>query len=286
MSQLALYALTPTGPQPLPVPPTATDFTELYTGLALGVYSIARTFHHNQFFQLSHHLARTVKSMQLLGWDYRLDETRLRGAIHELCTAYPSAEMRVRIDVLAAPATTLGTASRELIALMPFTPPPDQLYQQGVRVGYATGLHRDNPLVKTADFAEARKRMGQAENYYEQLLVDDQGQILEATSANFYGVRDGRVYTAGAGVLEGVTRRIVLDLVQGAALGLTMQAIRTDDVPTLGEAMISSSSRGILPVVQIGEQPIGSGQPGPITQQLIAAYNAYVAAHLQTAIEL
>ncbi len=285
MSQLELYALTPTGPQPLPVPLTATDFTELYYGLALGIYSIARTFHHNQFFQLDHHLARTVKSMRLLGWDYTLDEARLRSAIHELCTAYPSAEMRVRIDVLAAPATALGIDCRELIALMPFTPPPDQLYQLGVRVGYATGLHRDNPLVKTADFAEARKRMGQADNYYEQLLVDDQGQILEATSANFYAVRDGVVYTAGAGVLEGVTRRIILDLVQGAALPLTLQAISTDDVPALDEAMISSSSRGILPVVQIGDQTIGQGQPGPITQQLIAAYNAYVKAHLQTAID-
>lgn len=286
MSQLELYALTSTGPQPLPVPPTAADFTDLYTGLALGVYSIARTFHHNQFFQLGHHLARTVKSMRLLGWDYTLDEARLRDAIHELCTAYPSAEMRVRIDVLAAPATSLGTDSRELIALMPFTPPPDKLYQQGVAVGYATGLRRDNPLVKTADFAAARKRAAQADNYYEQLLVDDQGQILEATSANFYAVRDGCVYTAGAGVLEGVTRRIVLDLVQEAALSLTMQAIRTDDVPTLDEALISSSSRGILPVVRIGEQVISNGQPGPITQQLIAAYNAYVAAHLQTAIEV
>jgi branched-subunit amino acid aminotransferase/4-amino-4-deoxychorismate lyase len=223
--------------------------------------------------------------MQLLGWDYALDAQRLRRAIHELCTAYPSAEMRVRIDVLAAPATTLGTDSRELIALMPFTPPPDELYQQGVAVGYATGLHRDNPLVKTADFAEARKRAAQADRAYEQLLTNDQGEILEATSANFYAVRAGVFYTAGEGVLEGVTRRIVLDLVQAAAIPLTMQAIPITTVATLDEAMISSSSRGILPVVRIGEQVISNGQPGPITQQLIAAYNAYVEAHLQTALE-
>jgi branched-subunit amino acid aminotransferase/4-amino-4-deoxychorismate lyase len=168
---------------------------------------------------------------------------------------------------------------------MPFTPPPDELYQQGVAVGYATGLHRDNPLVKTADFAEARKRAAQVDRAYEQLLTNDQGEILEATSANFYAVRAGVFYTAGEGVLEGVTRRIVLDLVQAAAIPLTMQAIPITTVATLDEAMISSSSRGILPVVRIGEQVISNGQPGPITQQLIAAYNAYVEAHLQTALE-
>ncbi|MCB0083888.1 MAG: aminotransferase class IV [Caldilineaceae bacterium] len=278
-----LYALTPAGPRPLAISPDATDFTDLYHGLTLGVYSVIRTFHHNCFFQLDHHLARTVRSMRLLGWDYQLDEERLRRAIHELCTAYPAAESRVRIDILAAPATALGYDSRELLALMPFTPPPAILYEQGVALGYATGLHRTNPLVKTATFAEERK---QAEDtrFYEHLLTDEHGAILEATSANFYAVRHGVLYTAGEGVLEGVTRRIVLDLVTAAAIPLQLQAVFVNELSLLDEALISSSSRGVMPVVVIGEQAIGDGKPGPITQNLMAAYNGYVEAHLQTAI--
>ncbi|MEZ4682482.1 MAG: aminotransferase class IV [Caldilineaceae bacterium] len=241
-----------------------------------------RTFHHHYFLHLDHHLARTVQSMQLLGWDYQLDEERLRRAIHELATAYPAPELRVRIDVLAEPVTARGSASRELIALMPFTPPPDELYQTGVAVGYATGLHRANPLAKTADFAAVRKAAAVG-TFYEYLMVDDQAQILEATSANFYGVRDGVVYTAGAGVLEGVTRRIVLELVAAQGLPLQLQAVHRNKVSKLDEAFISSSSRGLLPVVQIGDQRIGDGRPGPITKQLMAAYQAYVEAHLQTA---
>src|SRR5688500_12637048 len=78
MSNLQLFAVTDAGPQPLPVPPTAADFTDLYQGLALGVYSVLRTFEHNKFLWLEHHLARTVSSMKLLGWDYQLDEHSLR----------------------------------------------------------------------------------------------------------------------------------------------------------------------------------------------------------------
>lgn len=283
-----LYVLTAAGPQPLPIRPGATDFTVLYHGLALGVYSVIRTFGHNRFFQLEHHLARTVRSMRLLGWDYQLDEERLRRAIHELCTAYPSPEMRVRIDILAEPATAFGSTSRELIALMPFTPPSAMLYAKGIVVGYATGLHRTNPLAKTADFAEARKQASTHDSgvsgFYEHLLTNDQGQILEATSANFYAVRDGVIYTAGEGVLEGVTRRILLDLVAAQGIPLRLQAIHVDEVPTLDEALISSSSRGIMPIVQIGDQTIANGIPGPLTKKLIAAYNGHVEAHLQTAI--
>lgn len=283
MLESQLYAITPTGPSQLSVPPNATDFTDLYAGLALGVYSIVRTFHHNRFFQLEHHLARTVNSMRMLGWDYQLDETRLRRAIHECCTAYPAPEMRVRIDILAEPATALGSESRELLALMPFTPPPATLYTNGVALDYATGLHRENPLIKTASFAASRKQAGNA-NAYEHLLCNDQGEILEATSANFYAVRNGVLYTAGKEILEGVTRRIVLDLVEDGGIPLQLTAIKMEDVPTLDEAMISSSSRGVMPVVRIGEQVIGEGKPGAVAQQLNTAYNAYVEKHLDYAI--
>ena len=285
MSQFQLYAITPTGPQALPVPEDTTDFTDLYQGLALGVYSIVRTFDHNRFFQLGHHLARTVNSLEMLGWSYSLNEQRLRCAIHDLCTAFPASEVRVRIDVLAEPATALGVESRELIALMPFTPLPARVYQRGVAIGFALGLQRDNPLIKTADFAVERKQASSAERYHDYLLTSDTGEILEATSANFYAARNGILYTAGDGILEGVTRRVVLDLVAAEQIPLNLQAIQHSEIPTLDEAMISSSSRGILPVVCIGDQVIGSGRPGPITQQLIAAYNTYVKAHLKTALE-
>ncbi|MCE7980813.1 MAG: hypothetical protein DYG89_06445 [Caldilinea sp. CFX5] len=285
MSDLQLFAITAAGPQPLPTPVDAKDFTDLYHGLALGVYSVIRTYDHNKFLRLDHHLARTVNSMRLLGWDYQLDETRLRQAIHTLCTAYPAPEMRVRIDVLAEPAHSLGTASRELLALMPFTPLPDVYYTQGVTVDFATDLHRANPLIKTADFAEARKRSSHSAMSYESLLVAD-GKILEGASSNFYGVRDGVLYTADQGVLEGITRSIILELARQLPMPVQLDAIAVNEVDKLAEAAISSSSRGLLPVVQVGETRIGTGQPGPYTQKLMAAYDAFVSHNIRTAIEL
>lgn len=283
MSNLQLFAITDQGPQPLPIPVDAKDFTDLYHGLTLGVYSVVRTFGHNQFLHLEHHLARTIKSMRLLGWDYHLDETRLRQAIHTLCTAFPAPEMRVRIDVLAEPVRHLGTESRELLALMPFAPLPATAYSQGVAVTFAADLQRANPLIKTADFAAARKRNESGAASFEVLLVAGD-KILEGASSNFYGVRNGVFYTAGAGVLEGITRAIILDLVRQAQIPLWLEPVRVDEVPLLTEAALSSSSRGLLPIVQIGDTVVGDGAPGPLTRQLLAAYDAYVAAHVQTAI--
>lgn len=311
MAHFQLFAVEDAGPRPLPVPEGATQFADLTRGLPLGVYDALRTFDHNKFLYLNRHLARTERSMALLGWQYRLDRSRLLRALHGVVTASEWPEMRVRIDVLAAPAEALGTTSRELIALQPFAPPPPELYEQGVAVDFARDLSRANPLAKTADFAAQRPgtaglaalegkttddgQQTTAETPsvvrglssvvpYEYLLLDPAGRILEGTGTNFWAVRDGVVYTAGEGVLEGITREILLQLIPELGLPLRLAAVGAADVGALDEAALSGSSRAFLPVVSIAGQPVGDGRPGPIARRILAAYHAFVAANVKTAV--
>jgi branched-chain amino acid aminotransferase len=282
MDGLQLFAIETDGIRPLPIPPSATGFDDMYDNFTLGVYSVLRTFEHNKFLYLQAHIARTIQSMQLLGWDYQLDEQRLRHALHDACTAYPFPDARVRFDVLAEPPAQLD--SRLLLGLMPFAPVPASYYQNGVRVDVAPDLHRNNPLAKTAVFAQTRRQYPPNPDVYEYLLVDAEGYLLEGTGSNFYGVRAGVLYTAGTGVLEGITRQIILQ--QAAALGIPviLQAIHKDEIATLDEAALSSSSRALLPIVAIGTQVVGNGRPGPICQQILTAYNSFVARTIETAI--
>ncbi|MCB9148769.1 MAG: aminotransferase class IV [Caldilineaceae bacterium] len=282
MSSLQLFAVTSSGPQPLPVAANASELADLYEGLSLGVYSSLRTFEHNKFLWLDHHLARTVRSMRALGWTYTWDEATLRQALDQVCSAFPGAEMRVRIDVLAEPAHQLGTESRLLIGLAPFSPPPATLYEQGVALDFAPGVARTSPLVKTADFVKARENI-QRTDAYEYLMTNQEGQILEGLSSNFYGVLGGVVHTANEGVLEGITRQIILEQIDHLSIPLQLRPITVDEVAHLTEAAISSSSRALLPVVRIGEQVIGNGKPGPICRQILAAYNEFVQRQIQPA---
>ena len=284
MQTVQLFAVETGAIRPLPVPDHVTGFDQLYDGLELGVYSALRTFAHNKFLCLAEHIQRTRDSMTLLGWPDELDEARLRQGLHEATSHYPLPEARVRFDFLAAPPRHLGTNSRLLIGLMPFTPPPPELYQTGVQVRFAPDLARHNPLAKTADFAQVRRVYKVGGEIYEYLLVNEQHQILEGTGTNFYGVRDGVLYTAGTGVLAGITRQIILDLAQELRIPVSLEPICVEEISQLSEAAISGSSRALLPVVQIEEQMVGNGRPGPICQQLLAAYNDFVAREVKTAI--
>lgn len=286
MNNLKLFAVEEMGPVPLPVPTSATTFNDLYRDVALGVYSSLRTFEHNKFLYLEHHLARTVQSAELMGWDYQWDEVVLRQSIHELCSSYDSEDMRVRIDLLAAPATALGTQSRLLIGLMPFSPVSESYYTTGVNLAFAEGLSRENPLIKAAGFTETRNAFSTGTtDAYERLLVEADGTILEGASSNFYGIRDGIVYTADEGILEGITRRILLQNMADLDIPVSFTPIHVNQIDQLDEAAISSSSRALMPVVMIEGKPVGDGEPGPLCQRILGAYQAFVRREIKLAVE-
>jgi branched-chain amino acid aminotransferase len=286
MSDKQLFGVTAQGAVPLDVPSHADSFVDMLQGFPLGVYSALRTFEHNKFLDLQGHLARTLHSMALIGWDYKFDEARFRQALHQAVTAYPLADARVRFDILAAPVQRQGVEIQELIALRPFSPVPRRFYEQGVGVDFAQGFERPLPGAKTADFAQKREplALGQDQDHYERLIVDGQGHILEGLMTNFWAVLEGTVYTAGQGILEGITRKIILSLIPDLHIPLRLEAIHTTDLIRLEEAAISGSSRALLPVVRINGKVVGNGRPGPVTHCILRAYEEFVAGAIKTAV--
>jgi branched-subunit amino acid aminotransferase/4-amino-4-deoxychorismate lyase len=200
--------------------------------------------------------------------------------------AYHGENARVRVDVLERPATRWPVDSRLLLTLAPFSSVPQRHYDSGVRVGLARQLHREQPLAKRADFILARRDypLGRPEAY-DYLLLDEEEHILEGSSSNFYVVCDSVLWTAGDGVLEGITRKIVLEqLAPALDLPVRLQAPALASVESFDEAFLSSSSRGLIPVVNIAGFPLGTEQPGPITRRLMGAYNDYVAEAITPAV--
>ncbi len=277
MRDVQLFAVIESGPIPLPVPEQARHVHDLFDDLPVGVYTALATFDHNKFLLLNDHLDRLEKSMDLLDWDYRLDRLSLRRALDQVVSDYPLPNARVRIDVLSQAISVQKVRSRLLIALSPFVPIPETIYEQGVSVGTIRGLVRSQPLVKRADFVfQRRKCFENKPDLYECLLLDDGGYILEGTTSNFFAIRDGRVWTAGEGMLEGIARRIVLQVATETGIPVVLEPVHIDDIRDIDEAALSSSSRAIVPIVKIDQRQIRSGRPGPITGRLLHAYRQVV----------
>jgi branched-subunit amino acid aminotransferase/4-amino-4-deoxychorismate lyase len=284
-TKLEFFAVLDDDVETIQTPEKDAIIRALYSGLPLGVYTGMRTYEHNQFLHLEEHITRLEESIAALGWDFQLNRRALRQALHQVCTGYKQLDARVRIDVLAAGEIQLATGSRVLISLSPYSPIPDSVYQNGVRVRIEAAIPRSQPEVKKAEFAVTRRKYLERDpSRYECLIIDSNRYIVEGTTSNFYGVRNDVLWTAGFGVLEGIARGIILKLAGDAHIPVRLDPISADDLATLSESALSSASRGLVPIVQIADQTIGDGRPGPITRKLIEAYQAYVVREIRTAV--
>ena len=104
------------------------------------------------------------------------------------------------------------------------------------------------------------------------LLSDLDGKVTEGAGFNVFAVSAGRVTTPGAGVLEGITRRSVLELCAELGIAAGTGALSAAALKGADEVFITSTAGGIMPVARIDAAPVGNGNPGPLTGKLIELY--------------
>lgn len=104
------------------------------------------------------------------------------------------------------------------------------------------------------------------------VLADGEGGIAEGPGFNLFVVRDGAVSTPPGGVLEGITRRTVLDLCGELSIPAGKEAVRAADLSSADEVFITSTAGGIMAVSRIDGEDVGDGRPGPLTRRLHDLY--------------
>jgi len=82
--------------------------------------------------------------------------------------------------------------------------------------------------------------------------------------------------TARNDILLGVTRTMVIRAARGRGVEVRYSPLKLDQLSAVREAFITSSSRGIVPVIQIDNIAVREGRPGQMTQMLMQAYDEYV----------
>jgi branched-chain amino acid aminotransferase len=96
--------------------------------------------------------------------------------------------------------------------------------------------------------------------------------VVEGPGFNVFAVTGGRLVTPGEGVLEGVTRRTVLEMAQALGIPREVRALPAAEARAAQEVFLSTSGGGVLPVTRIDGQPVANGEVGPVTSQLAGTY--------------
>ncbi|MCX7246338.1 MAG: aminotransferase class IV [Burkholderiales bacterium] len=107
------------------------------------------------------------------------------------------------------------------------------------------------------------------------LLVDGQGNVVEGPGFNVFCISGGALVTPDQGMLEGISRRTVIEIAQSLGLEVQLRTLPADELRGAQEVLLSTSGGGVLPVTRVDQQVIADGKPGPITRQLVQTYWAW-----------
>jgi branched-chain amino acid aminotransferase len=116
-------------------------------------------------------------------------------------------------------------------------------------------------------------REAHAAGCQESLMLDPQGYVAEGSAENVFVIKDNQIYTPMlTSCLAGITRASVITLAQEFGYVVKESLITRDEVYIADEAFFTGTAAEVTPIVELDGRKIGSGKPGPITQQLQQAY--------------
>lgn len=148
-------------------------------------------------------------------------------------------------------------------------------YAQGIKLLLQKYL-KDLPHVKSLNYANALRQRSdiQAAGALD-ILYHDGRQVLETSRANFFVVDEHQdILTAKDGVLQGITRGQIIKLAREQGYSVHECPLTLDMITSASECFITSTTKGALPVVDVGGYLIGTGNPGPVSQLLQEKFKA------------
>jgi len=110
-----------------------------------------------------------------------------------------------------------------------------------------------------------------AENAHKQNAVEAifirNGIVTEGSHSSFMAVKNGVVYTHPDSnlILPGITKKVVMEICKAHNIKMLEEGIPATELSTMDEMMIVGTGSEVTPVIQIDENPVGNGKPGPVT---------------------
>lgn len=237
-------------------------------------------------FRLEAHLERLARSAEQIRMRLPAEVSSLEAEVREAVARTALSDAYVRLTVSRG-AGALGLrpdrsrAPRRVLIVTPLPPLPESHYEQGI----SAILHRVErpherarlPVVpKFAHYLASILALETAEERGadDALFVDDDGLVLEGATSNLFWVRAGCLYTAPleSGVLDGITRRTVLELAAESGVPVSETALSVEELPVVDELFLTSSVRELVGVVRVDDGSVGDGRPGPTFRRLLDAY--------------
>ena len=161
---------------------------------------------------------------------------------------------------------------------------PPEMYQNGISVITSSWIRNHPnatpPRVKGLNYLNniLAKIDANDAGAHDALMLNHQGNVAELTAANVFFVRQGILHTPSVtdGILEGITRRVIMELAVGLGIRCVERSIDRFDVYSSDEIFATGTGVEAIPITRVDGRVIGSGTAGPVTTRIIESFRAHV----------
>jgi branched-chain amino acid aminotransferase len=254
-----------------------------------GVYETLRTYN-GQPFLFDRHMRRLRNSAGMIALPIPLADPEIEARFLETLNAAelrggPGQEAYIRLMVtrgvgdLSYDPSVCPTSSLVVI-VKPQVDPQPETFERGVRVALVSTVRNHpgsvNPMIKSNNLLNNAIAMQEAfrRGCYEGVMRNYRGELAECTTANIFVVKGRTALTPplDAGLLPGITREFLFEIGAERNVQVREAVLKDEDLFGADEAFLTSTTREIVPIVQVDDRKIGSGTPGPVTQTLLDGF--------------
>jgi branched-chain amino acid aminotransferase len=257
-----------------------------------GVYETLRTYN-GQPFLFDRHMRRLRNSAGMIALPIPLTDREIAARFFETLNAAglrggPRQEAYIRLMVTRGVGDlsydpSVCPASSLVVIVKPQVDPAPEVFERGVRVALVSTVRNHpgsvNPLIKSNNLLNNAIAMQEAfrRGCYEGVMRNYRGEIAECTTANIFVVKGRTALTPplDAGLLPGITREFLFEIGADRNVPVREAVLKDEDLFGADEAFLTSTTREIVPIVQVDDRKIGSGTPGPITRTLLEAFREH-----------
>lgn len=249
-----------------------------------GIFEGIRAYN-GRVFRLEEHLERLYLSARSILIDIPLEFDEMREAVLQTLRKNDFTDAYIRLLVTRGKGD-LGLDPRKcpkasvIIIADEIKLYPKETYQNGLKLIIASTRKNSpdalSPRIKSLNYLNNILGKLEAINAgcAEAVMLDRHGYLTECTSENIFLIKKGVVYTptATVGILEGITRGVVMELCGEMGIPLNMSFLTAHDLYVADECFVTGTGAELIPVVGLTGRAIGDGRPGPITKKLLKAF--------------